>query len=401
MSEIVELLDRYNDTAVTFGESCITQFENLIYQLAPQKIVAFTGSKSVDKNNAWGSVLTACGVVDAIVLRYSAIEPEPSIETVEKMIDFLRKEKPDEVLAIGGGSIMDAAKAAYLVYQAGGTIHDYFGVNKFEEKYPGAKIKKVICFPTTAGTGSEVTPYSNIVDNKADVKKLIVENSIIPEYSFVNPTFAMSMNTETTRATACDALAHLIEGFLNTARDKSHPAANKWALKGIELIVKYLPVVLSRPDNVKAREALSAASCMGGMVIRYKPTGLPHLCSFSWFGKIPHGLAVAILLPYAWNYYLTEASVRARTMELKDIFKNGGSTPESIVEAYCKFLKSLGVPLALCEIESLDMALMDKTAKLAGENRMKLASAPRPVPIEKSYEVLSEILLNAWNGKYS
>lgn len=398
IAEIVGLLDLYDDTTVVLGESSVTQFENLIFRLSPEKIVAFTGTRSVERNNAWAKIQKACGVRDAAVARYSEIEPEPSIETVEKMISFLEKEKPDEVIAVGGGSIMDAAKAAYLVYQAGGTVHDYFGVNKLEDKYPGTEVKRVICFPTTAGTGSEVTPYSNIVDKKADVKKLIVSNSIIPQYSFVNPLFTMSMDLETTKATACDALAHLLEGFLNTARDKSHKAANKWALQGVELIVKHLPLVLANPADEKSRAALAAASCMGGMVIRHKPTGLPHLCSFSWFGKIPHGLAVAILLPYAWNYYLAEERVQARTMELKGIFKNAAAGPESIVAEYCKFLKSIGVPLALKDVKSIDLALLDKTARLAGENRMKLESAPRPVPLEKSYEVLSSILNNAWKG---
>jgi len=397
---LLDLLDEYPDTTIVFGENCMEQLASLLDELKAKKIVAFTGNKSVEKNGAWRDLLNATGHSDTSATRFSEIEAEPCIETVEKMITFLETEKPDEVIALGGGSVMDAAKAAYLVYQAGGKLNDYFGVAQYSQKHPGKNIKKVICFPTTSGTGSEATPYSNIVDNALGVKKLIVDECIIPAYSFINPAYAASMDRKTTLATACDALAHSIEGFLNTAKDQAHPLANTWALESIKMIVENLPRILENPNDMKAREALAAAACMGGMVIRYKPTGLPHLCSFSWFGRIPHGLAVAILVPYAWKYYLAENSVRERTFSLHGVFAPSPKNAEDIIKAYCKFLTSVSVPISLKQIKTLNKELLDKTAKTATacENRMKLTTAPRPVPVEKSYEVLSAILNDAWDG---
>lgn len=395
---LLDLLDSYPDTAVVFGENCMAQFASLLDELKAKKIVAFTGNKSVEKNGAWRNLLNATGHSNTTATRFSEIEAEPCTETVEKMIRFLKEEKPDEVIALGGGSVMDAAKAAYLVYQAGGGLNDYFGVAQYSQRHPGKNIKKVICFPTTSGTGSEVTLYSNIVDKTLGVKKLIADENIIPAYSFINPAYAASMDTETTVATACDALAHSIEGFLNTGKDQAHPLANTWALESIKMIVGNLPLILKNPADTGAREALAAAACMGGMVIRYKPTGLPHLCSFSWFGRIPHGLAVAILVPYAWKYYLAENSVRERSASLYGIFGPSAKNAEDIIKAYCEFLQSVSVPVSLKQIKTLDRELLNKTAKTAGENRMKLATAPRPVPIEKSCEVLSAILDDAWNG---
>lgn len=395
---LIDLLDSYPDTVFAFGESAFTQFTPLLESLKTEKLLAFTGANSVDKSGAWNKILSSLIHTNITVERFSEIEPEPCVETVQKMIRKLEEFGPDTVIAVGGGSPMDAAKAAYLVYQAGGELNDYFGVQKFSKANPGKELKRVICIPTTSGTGSEATPYSNIVDHKLHVKKLIVEEQIIPRYSFLDPQFTASMPENVTKATALDALSHSLEGFLNVGQDAKCPDANKWALESAKLIVKNLPKVLEAPKDLEARTAVSAAACLGGMVIRNKSTGLPHLCSFSWFGKIEHGVATAVLLPYAWNYYLEAEAVRERTLGLKEIFP--GKTPEEILNSYVSFLKKLSVPFALKEHDGIDKDLLEKTAKTASENKMKLELSPRPVPLEKSGEILSQILGNAWEGKY-
>ncbi|MHB9139546.1 MAG: iron-containing alcohol dehydrogenase [Victivallaceae bacterium] len=396
MDKYIDDIESYPDTAVVFGENCLIEFENLMRHCTPSKIVAFTGKSSVEANGAWGRFLKAAALLDAAVVRYSQIEPEPCIETVEAMVDLLENESPDQVVAIGGGSIMDAAKAAFLVYQGGGSVSNYFGVNRFSENNPGVKLRKVICFPTTSGTGSEVTPYANVVDKKMMVKKLIVEKEIIPAYSFVCPSFANSMPPHVTLATGCDALAHSIEGFLNVGQDSSHPSANHWAIESIRLIVNNLPLVLKDSHDRHARAAMAAAATLGGMVIRYKPTGLPHLCSFSWFGKIEHGIAVAMLLPHAWNYYIQNPAVQTRTMLLNDIFP--GSTPAGVIQNYRDFLDSIGIPRSLKTFEGITPELLEQTAASAGQNKMKLELAPHPVPLDQSKAILGEILKQAWQG---
>lgn len=396
MFKYVESLENYPDTSVVFGENSLLEFENLMRLSGSSKIVVFTGKSSVEANGAWGRFLRATVLLDATVIRYSRIEPEPCIETVEAMVDLLENEKPDQVVAIGGGSIMDAAKAAFLTYQGGGGVSNYFGVNVFSRNNPDVKLRKVICFPTTSGTGSEVTPYANIVDKNAGVKKLIVETEIIPSYSFVCPSFANSMPPHITLATGCDALAHSIEGFLNVDRDASHPDANHWARESIWLIVHNLPQVLKDCHCHEARAAMAAAATLGGMVIRYKPTGLPHLCSFSWFGQIEHGIAVAMLLPHAWNYYIERKEIQDRTMLLKEVFP--GNTPAEVIQSCRKFLDSIGVPKTLREFPGITPELLEHTAADAGQNKIKLELAPRPVPLDRSQAILGEILRHAWQG---
>lgn len=388
-----EILNNYPDTKITFGAESWKKFANLLKQLKTRKIVVFSGRNSADKSGAWARFEQAVNHLNLNIARFKDIEAEPCTETVEKMTVYLKQETPDEVVALGGGSPIDAAKAAYLEYQTGRSHQEFFGVNKFSSANPGQKLKKVICFPTTSGTGTEATPYSNIVDHKLKVKKLISEVEIIPKYSFVIPELAASMPEHVTRATGCDALAHSLEGFLNIGQDRNHPQANNWAFESIRMVKAFLPRAIADSNDIEAREGLSAAATLGGMVIRYKSTGLPHLCSFSWFGRIEHGIAVALLLPSAWQYYIQREEVAARTMQLKEIFP--GKTPAEIIASYQEFLKACRVPENLNAFPDITPELLDLTAKSAGLNKMKLDLAPKPVPLENSYDIILEILKRA------
>ena len=321
---------------------------------------------------------------------WSGVEPEPSTRTVEKMADFLRENNPENVVAAGGGSGLDAAKAAYLLYQTNWPLRDLFGVNRWSSANPGKKLKRMVAIPTTSGTGSEATPYSNIVDHTAGVKKLIVEDQSVPAIAFCPPAFQRSMPPVLTRAVGCDALAHLIEGFLNIGADSRHAQANQWAKCGIKLVKNYLLRAIAEPDDAEARRGMLIASTLGGMTIRFKSTGLPHLCSFSWYGRIAHGEAVALLLPGAWEYYLANPAVAERTMELSEIFP--GTTPQEVISSYREFIKSTGLPEKLSAWKEITPELLERTARSGAENRMKLDNAPQPVPLEKSYDILLNIM---------
>lgn len=361
-----------------------------------EKVVLFTGRHSADACGAAQFVVQTAEESAVELFRWKDIPPEPDINTVLAMRDFLLESGADTVCAAGGGSVLDAAKAALLLVETRWDIHDLFGVNCYSSVHPGCRLRRIVAIPTTSGTGSEATQYANIVDRKNGVKRLIAEKETVPEYALLNSAFTETMPDSVTRATACDALSHLLEGFLNTRADKISGNANYRAIAGIRAIVENLPVILKDAANSEAREALSLAAALGGSVIRFKSTGLPHLCSFSWFGRIEHGMAVALLLPAAWQYYLGNPEVCSRTMELAPVFK--GNTPEEVISSYKNFLKSIGMPPGLAAYPLLTPALMEQTAKSAGANKMKLELAPRPVPLEDSEKILSQILEKAYKG---
>ncbi len=377
----------YPETEVWFDLPIDSAFEALLTRRQARRIAVFTGRRAVDENGIWRNFEGY--LRDRSVERFREIEPEPTVATVRRMVDFLKRGNFDTVIALGGGSVMDAAKAAYLAFQASCGVEELFGV----ESGPVETLQqwdRVICFPTTSGTGSEVTPYANLVDPEKGVKKLISTQAIIPAHAFVLPLYAMTMPPTVTLATGCDALAHLIEGFLNVGADARDPAANARALAGIGILVRNFPAALADGTDRRARSAMALAATLGGMTIRHKSTGLPHLCSFSWFGRIEHGLAVALLLPACWRYYLANPAVAARTMELASVFP--GTTPEEVIASCRAFLTRCGVPGSLSAFPALTPELLEATARSGSENAMKLELAPQPVPVDQSYEVLRDIL---------
>ena len=329
---------------------------------------------------------------------WCGVEPEPGMETVEKMIAHLRSKKSvSTVIAAGGGSVLDAAKAAYLVFQSNWELAEHFGMNRWSSANPGRSLRRIIAIPTTSGTGSESTVYSNIVDHGNGVKKLIVEKEILPAKAILVPELTTSMSPELTRATGCDALAHLLEGYLNTGADGvladgSDP--NEWAHLGIKLVKKYLLAAIKSPHDAEARRGMMYASTLGGMTITRKSTGLPHLCSFSWFGRIAHGDAVAMLLPECWRYYLGNPVVEKRTLSLQEIFP--GNSAAEVIAAYRKFISAAGLPEKLSAWQDIDEALLDNTARNGAQNKMKLELAPRPVPLAESYTILKDILMKSF-----
>lgn len=370
------------------------QAESFFQTLPGEKVVFAADLKSVlEKFDPAETVIFsgmhyASELMDAGFRVWTGVEAEPCSETVEAMAEYLRRENPEKVIAVGGGSVLDAAKAALLMVESNWSLDELFGVNKFSSAHPDKVLRRLTAIPTTSGTGSEATPYSNIVVHSAKVKRLIVENKSIPETAVIIPELTFSMPEKLTRATGCDALAHLIEGFLNVGADNHYPVVNQWAKCGIELVARALPGAM-RGDEF-CRKAMAYASLLGGMTIRYKSTGLPHLCSFSWFGRIAHGDAVAVLLPECWRYYLGNPAVQSRTMELAEIFP--GNTPQEVISSYEDFLDSIGMPGGLSAWNGIDAALIERTARSGEQNKMKLELAPRPVPLEESYDILEAIM---------
>ena len=391
------MLDQYPDTAIYFGCAAPKALACLMLEKQVSNVLLFGGgSRSGASNRAMALVveeLCRCGVpaVDSM-----GIPPEPTVDDVRGMCKIIEKFKPEEVVAVGGGSVMDAAKAAYLSVQTGLDVQKLFGVNRASEQFPDQEFKRVVCVPTTAGTGSEATPYSNIVDHEAGVKKLIMEKAIIPSVSFVNPKFTLSMPEKLTVTTALDALVHCVESVLNYKAENAHPNSVEWGLQGIRLIAAGLPEVLKDPAHELGRTFLSAAAVLGGMCIRNRPTSLPHLCSFSFFGKVSHGDAVAALLPPFWKYYLDEPAVREATMKMAGIFASSPEkSPEEVVSNAAAFIAACKGPARLADL-GCDRSIIAKAAQDAVLNPMKLQSCPRPVSPDNAAEIISGILEKAW-----
>ncbi len=393
--DYIELFEHYEPVCIDLGPGVLTDLSAEFLLSDEKPIVTFvTGGKSLARSGARADLTN-------IVLHYEfesrlvdGIPAEPDTDDVARIIEALRQSQCSEVVAIGGGSVIDAAKAAWAAYQTGLDVSELFGSGKISDKFPGKEFKRVIAVPTTAGTGSEVTPYSNIVDRAAGVKRLIADRQIVPRMALIDPYYGRSMSEALTSATALDALTHCIEALLNTGSPETKFATNQNAVYAVRLIRDNLPLVFRDPNDVNARERLCAAATIGGMMIADRPTSLPHLGSFSFFGQVPHGIAASMLLPPFWRFYLAEKAVADRTMLLADVFpsKAPQTTPEAVVDAAAAFIAQYaGVP-KLSALPCFDAAMVDRIASDAVKNPMKLASAPRPVAPENAAEIISGIL---------
>jgi len=394
-NDYTALFEQYEPVCIDLGPGVMNDLSAEFLLATERPVVTFViGGNSLTKSGARADMTNMMLHSEFESRMVSGIPAEPDLDDVARILEAIRQSESTEVVAIGGGSVIDAAKAAWAAYQAGLDVSELFGSGVISAKFPGKEFRRVIAVPTTAGTGSEVTPYSNIVDRAANVKRLIADKQIVPRMALIDPAYGRSMPDSLTAATALDALTHNIEAALNIGAPETKFATNQWAVSAVRFIVENLPRAFRDPNDVNAREKLCAAAMIGGMQIADRPTSLPHLGSFSFFGQVPHGIAASMLLPPFWRYYLAEPKAAERTMLFADVFPSDApqKTPEDVVAAAAAFIAEYaGVP-KLSALPCFNAAMVAKIASDAVKNPMKLASAPRPVDPGSAAEIISGIL---------
>ena len=387
-----KMLEQYAPTEIVFGENAFDRLERAIRDRSAKRVLLITGGNhsfvQSGAAEAFDALWKKCGLEPQV---FSGVPAEPDVDIIRSIVKKMAETDPELVVAIGGGSVLDAAKAAYLSFQTELDVIELFGAGVASKRFPGRMFRRVICMPTTSGTGSEITPYSNIVNKEKNLKYIIVDQQIVPALALIDPRLTASMSRELTAATALDAMTHAIESLLNFRAKNADPAAEDWALMSVKLIRNALPCA----EKAESRAMLSAAAALGGMCIACRPTALPHLCSYSMWGKVPHGLAVALLLPHFWRYYLAGGTpeIAAQTMKLNGIFD--GATPEEVVLSCEKFIAEVSPYKRLSELEDFDSAMVEKIAADAVLNPVKLQTAPRPVAPEEAETLIREILRKA------
>lgn len=244
---------------------------------------------------------------------FSEVEPDPSVDTIMRGVEAMKSFKPDVIIAIGGGSAMDAAKGMWLFYEHPETDFDgmrlkFMDIRKRAYHFPELGEKcKLVCVPTTSGTGSEVTAFAVITDKKNNIKYPLTDYSLTPNVAIVDPQFAVSMPKSATADTGLDVLTHAIEAIVSVM---ASDYTDGLAMRAIELVFKYLPRAYADGNDRRAREKMHNASCMAGMAFTNAFLGLNHSMAHKLGGEyhIPHGRANAILLPWVIEYNAAEPS---------------------------------------------------------------------------------------------
>ncbi len=394
--ETEKIIEEWEPTKILFGEGALGQVGEAVKSFSDNVLVVI-GQGSVKEN---GVLERITGSLDESAIRYrvcEGVEPNPSKETVYRIAYHLLAGNFTCLLAVGGGSVMDAAKAAGILAKVKeGELDDYFGVGMVSPKTDRAM--DLLAVPTTSGSGSEVTRFSVITDPRLGVKKLMIDSAIVPQVAIVDPELTYSCSKQVTLVSGLDAMTHLVEGYLNTVDDAADPETNNRALLGLSLLFEALPRIVQNPRDQKGRRDMAMASLLGGTVLFYKQAGGPHLNSFSWCNVMDHGEACAVMLPYYGAYYAPVVADRMR--RVADILgvPDSGDVARDFSKGLLDFYRKLGFPLTLKEFDNFSRELIEKAVKDAAQNKMKLEAMPRPVPLEKSESVLRVIIQGAYDG---
>lgn len=224
---------------------------------------------------------------------FSEVSPNPDVKEVDKCAEVIRKKEIDFIVALGGGSVIDCAKAASSICFTNDSIRKYHGtgVKMLEKHIP------IIAIPTTAGTGSEVTCVSVLTDHECGKKAPIVSNGFYPEYAIIDPKLTFTMPPHITAGTGIDVLSHAIEGYWS----KNHqPICDSLAIYAADIVFKFLYKAYKDPNDEIAREKMAEASVIAGLAFTLPKTTAPHACSFPLTNiyEIPHGEACGLTLDY-------------------------------------------------------------------------------------------------------
>lgn len=331
------------------------------------------------------AILQNAGVAYEI---FDSVESNPSDVTIGKGHNLLKKIGANFIVAIGGGSPIDAAKAIGILESNGGKISDYFGVEKVTKpNFP------VIAIPTTSGTGAEVTKYSNINVPKEKSKNLINSVNICPKVAIVDPMLAMSMPPAVAAVTGIDALTHVVESYTCTF---SQPLTEMINIEAIKIITQYLPVSVTLQNDFLGHVMMSYASMLGGMAINNAGTGVGHGLSFPLTANygIPHGVATGLLLPYVMEFNMpTNYAKFAKIAEAMGENIEGMTIQEAAElapYAVKRLLNAIGFkPASLAEYKISD-AQLKKFAETMMANKQKLANNPRMPTAEDIIQIAKD-----------
>jgi Alcohol dehydrogenase, class IV len=346
---------------------------------------------------------------------FSDVEPNPSTDTVYKGTEMMVEFKPDTVIALGGGSAMDAAKGMWMFYEHPET--SFFGAKqKFldirKRTYQIAKPEKTqfVCIPTTSGTGSEVTPFAVITDSETHVKYPLADYALTPDVAIIDPQFVLSVPASVTADTGMDVLTHAIESYVSVmASDYTRGLS----LQAIKLVFDYLEKSTKTPD-MESREKMHNASTMAGMAFANAFLGICHSIAHKIGGEygIPHGRTNAILLPHIIRYNAKDPQKHAMfpkydyfraDSDYADIAKFlglKGETTAELVEALATAVYDLGKRVGIdmnLQAQGVTQEILDTTvdrmAELAYEDQCTTANPKEPLISE-----LKQIILDAYAG---
>jgi len=322
------------------------------------------------------------------VVVYDRIDREPTFAMFEQLLAEAQKVRPEAVVGLGGGSVLDVAKLVAALADGRQQIGDVLGIGRL-----AGRSAFLACLPTTSGTGSEVSPNAILLDTTDRLKKAVISPHLVPDASYMDPELAVGMPPAVTASSGMDALTHCIECYANRA---AHPAVDLYALEGIRLIGANLERAVVHGEDLSAREAMMRASLYGGLCLGPVNTGGVHALAYPLGGEfeIPHGVSNAVLLPYVLEFNLpamperyAEIAVALGAPRLADPV----ATARAGIERIRQLIRTCGLPATLSELGVPESAIPRMVESAMTVTRL-LKNNPREITPEDAERIYRSAL---------
>ena len=341
------------------GKGCLEELKNL----KGKKAILVVGGGSMKRQGFLDKAVNYLKEAGMEVQLFEGVEPDPSVETVMKGAEAMRAFGPDWIVAMGGGSPIDAAKAMWAFYEYPDvTFEDLCIPFNFPELRQKAKFAAI---PSTSGTATEVTAFSVITDYAKGIKYPLADFNITPDVAIVDSELVEALPARQVAYTGMDALTHAIEAYVSTL---NCAYTDPLAIQAIEMVFDYLPA--SFKGNMEARAQMHNAQCLAGMAFSNALLGIAHKTGAAFStGHITHGLANAMYLPYVIKYNAKDPVAAKRYAEIARRVGLAGASERALINSLCEKINEfnviLGIPATLKEFGIKEDEFKEKISEIA------------------------------------
>ena len=365
---------------LVFAKGCIAGLAEEVVQLNLKKVLLITIQPLLDE--------LQCSLIDQLkqngaeVYIDTSIVREPSFEDFTSLLNKVSSFNPDVVIGIGGGSVLDVAKLIAAQLDNEQQLEEIVGIGLLK----GRNIK-LVCVPTTSGTGSEVSPNAILVDPE-NQKKGIISPHLVPDIVYVDPLLTLGVPAEITAATGLDALTHCLEAFTNKF---ALPFIDMYAVEGMKLIAANIVRAVKNGADEEARTQVAMGSLLGGFCLGPVNTAGVHALSYplgSTF-HLAHGLSNALLLPYVMEFNMPAAVRRYAETAVALGCERAGTDEETArrgIEKIKSLIAECGIPARLRDVEIPETAIPQMTADAMKVTRL-LKNNPRTMTLEDAVSI--------------
>ncbi len=405
------LLVEFKGDRYLFGAGVLPRAGQLVARAGNRAVLirpSFSDSEPFVK--ALRDGITTAGVVLAGEIKGAA--PNAPREDVFRIAAAIKKVAPDVIITFGGGSSIDAAKAAEVLDSLGGDIETYFGVGQVSAVLAktGRTLRPHVAIMTAASSAAHLTKYANITDLSSGQKKLIVDEAVVPPFAVFDHEVTYAAPIALTADGALDGISHVTEVLYGAVGQPFYDRMERIAGTCLGLVVNYLPRAVQNPGDARARQALCLATDLGGYAIMIGGTSGPHLTSFSLVDILSHGRACGIMNPYYTVFFapviqkplkLIGAIYKAAGLTSADIERlSGRDLGVAVAEAMFELGRRIGFPTRLGEVAGFSQAHVQRalTAAKNPQLKMKLENMPVPLTADRVDEYMGSVLDAAASG---